>query len=59
LLDESVIGLAGKETAIGDSIGLAIRTLDDAGVEAGRRVVLRLPACARASSMTPICSMPA
>ena len=35
LLDESVIGLAGKETAIGDSIGLAIRTLDDAGVEQG------------------------
>jgi len=42
LLDESVIGLAGKETAIGDSIGLAIRTLDDAGVEAGRRVLLLL-----------------
>ena len=34
LLDESVIGLAGKETAIGDSIGLAIRTLEDAGVDA-------------------------
>jgi Ca-activated chloride channel family protein len=42
LLDETVIGLAGKETAIGDSIGLAIRTLDDAGVEAGRRVLLLL-----------------
>jgi Ca-activated chloride channel family protein len=42
LLDESVIGLAGKETAIGDSIGLAIRTLEDAGVEQGRRVVLLL-----------------
>jgi Ca-activated chloride channel family protein len=42
LLDESVIGLAGKETAIGDSIGLAIRTLDDAGVEAGRRVLVLL-----------------
>ena len=40
LLDESVIGLAGKETAIGDSIGLAIRTLEDAGVEQGRRVLL-------------------
>ena len=39
LLDEAVIGLAGKETAIGDAIGLAIRTLDDAGVR-GR------PACA-------------
>jgi Ca-activated chloride channel family protein len=42
LLDESVIGLAGKETAIGDSIGLAIRTLEDAGVAQGRRVLLLL-----------------
>jgi Ca-activated chloride channel family protein len=42
LLSEVVIGLAGKETAIGDSIGLAIRTLEDAGVEEGRRVVLLL-----------------
>jgi Ca-activated chloride channel family protein len=42
LLDEAVIGLAGKETAIGDSIGLAIRTLDDAGVQAGRRVLILL-----------------
>jgi Ca-activated chloride channel family protein len=42
LLDETVIGLAGKETAIGDSIGLAIRTLEDAGVEQGRRVLILL-----------------
>jgi Ca-activated chloride channel family protein len=42
LLDESAIGLAGKETAIGDAIGLAIRTLDDAKVEAGRRVLILL-----------------
>lgn len=42
LLDESAIGLAGKETAIGDSIGLAIRTLEDAGVDEGRRVLLLL-----------------
>jgi Ca-activated chloride channel homolog len=42
LLDEAVIGLAGKETAIGDSIGLAIRTLEDAGVEQGRRVLILL-----------------
>jgi Ca-activated chloride channel family protein len=40
LLMESAIGLAGKETAIGDAIGLAIRTLDDAGVEEGRRVLV-------------------
>jgi Ca-activated chloride channel family protein len=42
LLEEAVIGLAGKETAIGDSIGLAIRTLDDAGVAQGRRVLVLL-----------------
>jgi Ca-activated chloride channel homolog len=42
LLDEAVIGLAGKETAIGDAIGLAIKTLDDAGVEQGRRVLILL-----------------
>lgn len=40
LLLESQIGLAGKETAIGDAIGLAIRTLDDAGIEDGRRVLI-------------------
>jgi len=40
LLLESQIGLAGKETAIGDAIGLAIRTLDGAGVEEGRRVLI-------------------
>ena len=42
LLDEAVIGLAGKETAIGDAIGLAIRTLEDAGVDEGRRVLILL-----------------
>jgi Ca-activated chloride channel homolog len=40
LLEEAMIGLAGKETAIGDAIGLAIKTLDDAGVETGRRVLV-------------------
>ena len=42
LLNEAVIGLAGKETAIGDSIGLAIRTLEDAKVQQGRRVLVLL-----------------
>src|SRR5690606_36346270 len=42
LLGEAVIGLAGKETAIGDAIGLALRTFEDAGVEEGRRVLLLL-----------------
>lgn len=42
LLDEAVIGLAGTETAIGDAIGLAIKTLTDAGVEESRRVLVLL-----------------
>ena len=42
LLDESVIGLAGKETAIGDAIGLGIKTLTDAGIEENRRVLILL-----------------
>lgn len=42
LLDEAVIGLAGTETAIGDAIGLAIRTLTDAGIEQNRRVLVLL-----------------
>lgn len=42
LLAESAIGLAGKETAIGDAIGLSIRTLEDAGIEEGRRVLILL-----------------
>lgn len=42
LLNESAIGLAGRQTAIGDAIGLAIRTLEDAGVEDNRRVLVLL-----------------
>lgn len=42
LLAESAIGLAGKETAIGDAIGLGIKTLDAAQVEEGRRVMVLL-----------------
>ncbi|NNC66275.1 MAG: VWA domain-containing protein [Gammaproteobacteria bacterium] len=42
LLDEAVIGLAGTETAIGDSIGLAIKTLSDAEIDEGRRVLILL-----------------
>ena len=42
LLDEAVIGLAGKETAIGDAIGLGIKTLTDAGIEENRRVFIVL-----------------
>jgi Ca-activated chloride channel family protein len=42
LLNEAVIGLAGKETAIGDAIGLGIRTLTDAKVAQDRRVLILL-----------------
>lgn len=42
LLDEAVIGLAGTETAIGDAIGLAIKTLTEAGVDESRRVLVLL-----------------
>jgi Ca-activated chloride channel family protein len=42
LLDEAVIGLAGQETAIGDAIGLGIRTLSDAEVQENRRVLVLL-----------------
>ncbi len=40
LLDESQIGLAGQQTAIGDAIGLAIKRLRDA--PAGNRVLILL-----------------
>jgi Ca-activated chloride channel family protein len=42
LLDEAVIGLAGQETAIGDAIGLGIRTLTDAEIQESRRVLVLL-----------------
>ena len=42
LLDEAVIGLAGQETAIGDAIGLGIRTLSDAEIQENRRVLVLL-----------------
>jgi Ca-activated chloride channel family protein len=40
LLDEAVIGLAGKKTAIGDAIGLAVKRLE--GGEGRRRVLILL-----------------
>ncbi|MDH5424340.1 MAG: VWA domain-containing protein [Gammaproteobacteria bacterium] len=40
LLDESVIGLAGKETAIGDAIGLAVKRLEKTDVNS--RVLILL-----------------
>jgi Ca-activated chloride channel family protein len=40
MLDESVIGLAGRETAIGDAVGLAVKRLG--GREDGNRVLILL-----------------
>jgi len=43
LLDESAIGLAGKETAIGDAIGVAVKRLSDSqGAESAAERVLIL-----------------
>ncbi len=42
LLNEAVIGLAGKETAIGDAIGLAVKRLRQQKDESGQRVLILL-----------------
>lgn len=42
LLNEAVIGLAGKETAIGDAIGLAVKRLREQKDESGQRVLILL-----------------
>ncbi len=53
LLYEAVIGLAGKETAIGDAIGLAVKRLQ--GVESQRRVLILLTDGANtAGEVTPL-----
>ncbi len=55
LLDEAVIGLAGQETAIGDAIGLGIRTLTDAEIAENRRVfVLLTDGANTAGSIDPL-----
>jgi len=53
LLYEAAIGLAGKETAIGDAIGLAVKRLQ--GVESQRRVLILLTDGANtAGEVTPL-----
>ena len=42
LLNEATIGLAGKETAIGDAIGLAIKTVEGTLDEKAQRVLILL-----------------
>jgi len=53
LLSESVIGLAGKETAIGDAIGLAVKRLKDQD-ETSRVVILLTDGANTAGEVTPI-----
>lgn len=53
LLDEAVLGLAGKETAIGDAIGLAVKRLRD-GPAASRVVVLLTDGANTAGEVEPL-----
>jgi Ca-activated chloride channel family protein len=53
LLLESVIGLAGKETAIGDAIGLAIKRLKD-NDEQSRVLILLTDGANTAGEVTPL-----
>jgi Ca-activated chloride channel homolog len=53
LLDEAVIGLAGKETAIGDAIGLAVKKLRDASPDS-RVLILLTDGANTAGEVSPI-----
>ena len=53
LLQESAIGLAGKETAIGDAIGLAIKRLQDKAKDS-RVLILLTDGANTAGEVTPI-----
>lgn len=53
LLNESVIGLAGKETAIGDAIGLAVKRLEKEEVNS-RVLILLTDGANTAGEVTPI-----
>ncbi|MCW8911088.1 MAG: VWA domain-containing protein [Gammaproteobacteria bacterium] len=54
LLQESAIGLAGKETAIGDAIGLAIKRLDDNSAQNSRVLILLTDGANTAGEVTPL-----
>ncbi|MCW8854251.1 MAG: VWA domain-containing protein [Gammaproteobacteria bacterium] len=54
LLQESAIGLAGKETAIGDAIGLAIKRLGDNSVQNSRVLILLTDGANTAGEVTPL-----
>ena len=53
LLNESVIGLAGKETAIGDAIGLAVKRLEKEEVNS-RVLILLTDGANTAGEVTPL-----
>lgn len=52
-LDQTVVGMAGPNTAIGDAIGLAVRTFDASDVE-DRLLILLSDGADNSSRMTPI-----
>ena len=54
LLQESAIGLAGKETAIGDAIGLAIKRLNDNSAKNSRVLILLTDGANTAGEVTPL-----
>ncbi len=53
LLNESVIGLAGKETAIGDAIGLAVKRLEKEDINS-RVLILLTDGANTAGEVTPL-----
>jgi Ca-activated chloride channel family protein len=53
LLDEAEIGLAGKETAIGDAIGLAVKRLREQPAEGSRVLILLTDGANNAGEIEP------
>ncbi|WP_299923580.1 VWA domain-containing protein [uncultured Pelagimonas sp.] len=52
-LDQTVVGMAGPDTAVGDAIGLAVRTFEASDVEE-RLIILLSDGADTSSRMTPI-----
>ena len=54
MLDESVIGLAGRETAIGDAIALAVKRLREGGPDGERVLILLTDGANTAGNLAPM-----
>ena len=52
-LDQTVVGMAGPNTALGDAIGLSVRTFDSSDVEQ-RLLILLSDGADTSSTMTPV-----